>query len=101
MLATESDVAVDKVTYNTSTGYTSCAYRGLYKRNNATYLTQGDAWFGAVGSWTAWNSGIPGWNKATISSTGYMDLYVRIDDTFQKETNIYDNKIECNSLIEI
>ena len=100
MLATESDVSADKVTYNTSTGYTSCAYKGLYKLNKWTYLSQGNDWWGAVGSWTVFQSGIPGWNKITISSTGYMDLYVRIDDTFQKETNIYDNKIECNSFIE-
>ena len=100
MLATESDVSADKVIYDTSTGYTSCAYKGLYKFNKWTYLSQGDYWFGAVGCWSVYDSGIPGWNKTTISSTGYMDLYVRIDDTFQKETNIYDNKIECNSFIE-
>ena len=101
MLATESDVSADKVTYNTSTGYTSCARKGLYKLNKWTYLSQGDVWWGAVGSWSSLSSGLPGWNVTTISSTGYMDLYVRIDDAFQKETNIYDNKIECNSLIEI
>lgn len=101
MLATESDVSADKVIYDTSTGYTSCSYKGLYKLNKWTYLSQGNDWWGAVGSWSSLSSGLPGWNKITISSTGYMDLYVRIDDAFQKETNIYDNKIECNSLIEI
>ena len=100
MLATESDVSVDKVIYDTSSGYTSSTYGGLYKLNEYTYLTQGTIWWGAVGSWSSLSSGLPGWNKTTISSTGYMDLYVRIDDTFQKETNIYDNKIECNSFIE-
>lgn len=105
MLATFNDVAANKVIYDTSSGYTTTTFGGLYKLNSKTYLSMNNgatsAWWGAVGSWSSLSSGLPGWNNRTISETGYMDLYVRIDDAFQKETNIYDNKIECNSLIEI
>ena len=35
-----------------------------------------------------------------VEAPWLVDTGAIIDDAFQKETNIYDNKIECNSFIE-
>ena len=36
-------------------------------------------WFGAFGCWTAYSGGIPGYPNNVVTS-GYMDLYVRVDE---------------------
>lgn len=82
MTATWNDVAVSNVTYNTSSGYSSTTYGGLYCHKKSTYLcanngTNGN-WFGAVGSWTNYKEGIPTWDAKTVT-TGYEDLYLRVD----------------------
>lgn len=64
--------------------YSDFATGGLYKHGTNTYLctnngTSGN-WWGAVGSWNQHGGGIPAW-AGTIVTTGYCDLYVRIDNT--------------------
>lgn len=80
--ATWADVKPGAITVNTSSGYTSNSMGGLYKniRNNARLSianTNSQNWFGALGSWTSYQNGVPGFPETTIT-TGYIDLYVRI-----------------------
>ena len=84
MTATYEQVTTDKVTKITTTGYsTSDVYGGLHKHSASTYICASDArstnWFGAVGCYTIFNNGIPGYASATIT-TGFMDLYLRVDN---------------------
>ena len=81
--ASFADVASANVTKNTSSGYSSTSYGGIYKYNSSTYYcanngTSGN-WFGAVGSWNEWNGGIPGWEGKAIVDGGGIVLYLRID----------------------
>lgn len=83
MNAAYADVASSSITKITSNGYTTFAHGGLYKHNSNTYLctnngTSGN-WWGAVGLWTQYAGGIPAWARGVVT-TGYCDLYVRIDD---------------------
>ena len=70
------------VTYNTSSGYSSSSYGGLYKSGINARLTIANAssgnWYGAMGCWALQSYGIPGYPNTTVG-TGYMDLYVRVD----------------------
>lgn len=73
-----------KVTHVTTSGYTNYAYGGLFRKNSETFLatdnnTNGGNWFGAVGSWSVFNGGIPAYPSGTIT-TGYLDVYLRIDN---------------------
>lgn len=84
MTATYEQVTVDNVTRITTDGYSShdsCG--GLYKHSSHTYICASNAtstdWFGAVGCYELYNSGIPGYALTTIT-TGYMDLYLRVDN---------------------
>ena len=82
LTAAFADVASSAVTKNTTTGYTSYSWGGLYKINSSTFLctnngTNGN-WWGAVGAWNAHQGGIPGWT--TVITTGYEDVYLRIDN---------------------
>lgn len=114
-----SDVITSKVTKITTSGYSNnTSYGGIFKKNSSTYLaadnsTSGSNWFGAFGCWTAYNGGIPGWAGETVT-TGYMDLYLRIDTTLTNpsnnhglcESNLYPGKIgndwiQANEFIEI
>lgn len=83
MTAVFGDVDVADITKHLGSGYASwtnnCA--GIYKKNSSSYIVQNDGnsgnWWGAMGSWTAYNSGIPGFNKEAVT-TGYLDLYLCI-----------------------
>lgn len=94
------------VTRNTSSGYTvNTSSGGLLKNNASTFFIIANAsngnWFGAIGSWTAYQGGIPGFPNTVITS-GYMDLYLRIDN--QINTNgisIFKNSIISNNFYEI
>lgn len=83
MTAVYGDVDKADVTYNTSSGYTSTTYGGMYKNGGKAYLTANSGtngnWWGATGCWSDYD-GIPAWN-GQIVSTGYYDVYVRIDNT--------------------
>ena len=71
------------ITKITTSGYTSGA-GGIYYNNGAnSYFVINNGsngnWFGAFGCWSAYQGGIPGYPNTTVT-TGYMDLYLRIDD---------------------
>lgn len=78
-----ADVAAANITKNTSSGYTNWGTGGLYKINSGnTYLctnngTNGN-WWGAVGKYSIYQGGTPGWN-GTLVTTGAIDVFVRVD----------------------
>ena len=59
-------------------------------------------WFGAYGSWTLYQNGTPGFPNVVVT-TGYMDLYVRIDNNnLNMGASFHKNgTINANQLIEI
>lgn len=63
--------------------YVTTSYGGMYKNGGNAYLTANNGtngnWWGATGCWTDYD-GIPAWNGQVVS-TGYYDVYVRIDNT--------------------
>lgn len=71
--------------YGTADGYNSSSYGGMYYNagRNSYYVcndgTSGD-WYGAIGCWTDFQTGIPAYNGGTIKDGGYTDLYIRIDN---------------------
>ena len=85
LTATYADVAAASITKNSSNGYATAAssYGGIYLKNSRAYLLANNGnssnWYGAIGSWTGYQGGIPGYNGATIT-TGGIDIYVRIDN---------------------
>ena len=115
MVANYSDVALANITRVTTSGYTTASgnYAGLYLRSNQTtspqdYLTcnNGTAsnWFGAIGSWTAHQGGIPAYNGSAIT-TGYTNLYLRLSNDLEKyfkidKASIYNEAITLNTFIE-
>lgn len=71
-------------TASTVTGYklisqTIDAGRNFGLKNNGSYAVfhNGNTWWCACGSWSAFNNGIPGFGGTVL--TGYLDLYVRVD----------------------
>lgn len=104
MTATYAQVASANVTKVTTSGYTNFSSGGLYLKNGNTYLctnngTEGN-WWGAVGSWAIHQSGIPAWNGVVVT-TGYMDLYLRIDNDPKNSLSIFNNSVIANDFIEI
>lgn len=98
--AVYNDVKRANVTINTSSEYNqSSVSGGIYKLASSTYFVVCNAsngnWFGAFGSWTAYQGGIPGFPNTTVTS-GYMDLYLRIGTTY----SIYENSIGSQEFIE-
>lgn len=81
--ATYTDVQPSAVTRITTSGYTDGTFGGIYVKGGQARLCIANAtsgnWYGALGSWTAYNGGTPGYPNTTVT-TGYMDLYVRIDN---------------------
>jgi hypothetical protein len=100
--ATFNDTKAANITKNTSSGYSNNTnYGGVYKSTGSyTFLNcnngSSGSWWGALGCWTAYQGGIPGYN-AEIVSTGYIDLYLRIGST----VSIYENGVSANEFIEI
>ena len=97
--ATYEQVAPAQVTRITTNGYTNGTFGGLYVTNSNAHLCIANAtkgnWYGAFGSWTAYQSGTPGYPN-TVVTTGYMDLYVRVYD----ELILYDcSGYENNGII--
>ena len=100
MGGTFGDVDAADVVKNTSSGYsTHSSYGGIYKFNYNSYIVANNgssgSWWGALGCWTAFNSGIPGYGGETIT-TGYIDLYLRVSNT----TSIYKENIGATEFIE-
>ena len=84
IVATHNDVSPSAVTRITTSGYTDGTYGGLYKSaTGRTRLTiangVADNWWGALGCWTDYSGGIPGYPQIKVT-TGYIDLYIRIDN---------------------
>ena len=107
LTAVYSDVTLDKVTRIVTNGYTDGGYGGLYIKGGNAHLSIADDvashWYGAYGSWTSSSSGrIPGYSPLYIYS-GYMDLYVRIDNQdLNVGAGFYRNgTINGNNLIEV
>ena len=87
MTAAYADVAVANITKITTDGYSSSpsSWGGLYAKKSSAYLTANNGnsgnWWGAVGSYSVYQSGIPGWGPTTtVTTTGFNDLYIRIDN---------------------
>lgn len=113
LLSTFDNTKRADIEVNTSTGYStpSASFGGMYYNNGSnSYLvcnnnTSGN-WFGAIGCWTAYNSGIPAYNGGTIT-TGFVDVYIRIKENSLVDSNSWDAKIKdtkeiiANDFIEI
>ena len=87
MTAAYADVAAANITKITGNGYDAykSSWGGLYAKKGSAYLTTNNGnsgnWWGAVGSYSVYQSGIPGWGPSdTVTTTGFNDLYVRIDN---------------------
>lgn len=110
MTAAFADTVRANVTFTTLPGYTTpgSAYGGMHKLNSSSYLVcnnnAASNWFGAVGAWTAYNNGIPGYNGATVT-TGVVDVYIRVDNNSlitETKTKIKDTQeIVSHDFIEI
>lgn len=101
---TFEDVDSADVTKITTAGYsTSSSYGGIYKLNSNTYFVANNStkgnWFGALGCWGTWNNGIPGYAGVAIT-TGFIDLYLRIDNQTNNIASIFKNSIKSSEFIE-
>lgn len=82
--ASWNDVQPNYVTRITTAGYTDGSYGGLYLNTGSQSTrfiianSNSSNWYGAIGCWTNYQNGIPGYPN-TVVTTGYMDLYIRID----------------------
>lgn len=99
------DVDAADVTKITTTGYsTHSSYGGIYKLNsNKTYFvanngTQGN-WYCALGCWVDYQGGIPGYAQTVVKS-GYIDLYLRIDNQINNVASIFNNSVISSEFIE-
>ena len=95
LTATFADVAAANVTKNTSTGYSSDTWGGLYKINNSnTFLCANNGvsgnWWGATGSKVIYQGGIPAW-FGKIVKDGYVLIYVRVDEQLKNNAKLYAN----------
>ena len=83
LTATYTTVKPADVTRITTTGYTDGGFGGVYIKNGNARLCIANStssnWYGAIGCWTVYQSGIPGYPN-TVITTGYIDLYFRIDN---------------------
>ena len=82
-LAVFGDVDAADITRITGSGYVTGTWGGLYKKAASAYwvMNNGNSsnWWGATGSYSIYQGGIPGYG-GTVTTTGYNDLYVRIDN---------------------
>ena len=105
MTAVYGDVDNADVTYTTGSGYSTSSWGGLYKKNSSAYLVANNGnsgnWWGATGSWSLHNSGIPAF-LGQVVTTGYYDIYLRIDNLANtKATITKGSAITENQLYEI
>ena len=105
MTATFANVAKANITYVTGSEYATSSWGGLYRKGGNTYLcvnngTEGN-WWGATGCWTAYQGGVPSF-FGTVCTTGYYDIYLRIDNLANtKATITKGSAITENQLYEI
>lgn len=98
------DVDAADVTKITTSGYSVHAdYGGIYKFNTNSFFVANNSksgnWYGALGCWSAYNGGIPGFAQKIIT-TGYMDLYLRVDNQTGDVASIFKNSISATQFIE-
>lgn len=91
MIATHAEVATDKITYITTSGYSTHTYGGMYKKNSSCYLSQHVPdqpgwWWGVIGPWQLNDSSIPAWAGVSVT-TGYTEVYIRIDNNSLSPTD--------------
>jgi hypothetical protein len=91
------------ITRITTSGYNvNTSSGGIYKFNSSNTFfvitnTSNGNWYGALGSWTVYQNGTPGFPNTTITS-GYMDLYLRISQSI----SLYNtNSISAKEIIEL
>ena len=99
--ATYNDVKPGTVVFNTGSGYTNSSYGGLWRMNSSARMcianNSSGNWYGALGSWSTYNTNqVPGFPNTNIS-TGYIDLYIRIYTSTKLIKNI---GINSNEFIE-
>lgn len=103
MTATFNDVVAANITQNTSTGYSTTTWGGLYYKNSSTYLCANNGasgnWWGAIGAWATHNGGIPAWGGYVVT-TGFIDLYLRVDQIKLDHASIFENAITAPEFIE-
>lgn len=103
MTATFDQTKAANITKITN-GYTASggSYGGVHKLGSPSYLVGNNGvngnWFGAIGCCSQWSDGIPGYNGVCISS-GYIDLYYRIDNATLKKFSV-SNIIYSDHFIE-
>ena len=103
MAGTWNDVqpSSSNIVRNTSSGYITNG-GGIYCMNSSSYLNIANVtssnWYGAIGSWTVYQGGIPGYPN-TVITTGYMDLYLRID--IDNKVNMNKSGILTNQIYEV
>ena len=77
------DVDAADIIRITGDEYETGTWGGLYKKNGSAYWVQNNGtngnWWGATGAFSIYQGGIPGYG-GTVTTTGYNDLYVRIDN---------------------
>lgn len=106
MGGTFASVARANITLNTNSRYTtpSSSYGGIYKLNTNSYIVANNGnegnFYGAIGCWnTTWNSqSVPGYNGVQVS-TGYLDVYLRIDKNTQAlayTSNLFRSSVSKN-----
>ena len=94
MTATFDNVAKANIIYITGSEYSTSTWGGLYHKGENTYLCANNGtngkWWGATGCWTAYQGGLPAF-FGEICSTGYYDIYLRIDNLTNIKTMITKN----------
>lgn len=87
LFADWNDVQPNYITRITTDGYTDGSYGGLYLNTGSQSTrfiianSNSSNWYGAIGCWTNYQNGIPGYPN-TVITTGYMDLYICIDNWY-------------------
>lgn len=104
--AVYDDVKSAAVTRITTSGYTDGTFGGIFIGGHASTRARianasSGNWYGSFGSWTLYQNGTPGYPN-TVVTTGYMDLYLRIDnlDLNMGAKILKNSGINANTLIE-
>lgn len=106
LTAVYEDVAPNSgnITHINTSDYLSSDYGGVYHSGGNSFFIIANKikgnWFGAIGCWTAYQGGIPGYPESVVT-TGYIDLYVRIDNQPNDMFSITSKGLLASQFIEI
>lgn len=92
-------------------GTTNILFGGIFQKSGSTYLRSASVkegnWFGAIGCYTVYQEGIPTfWRTSPIGAglnsvtTGYMDLYLRVDNITTPNFRINKGGVMATDFIE-